>query len=339
VEHREPDHLNKPGRVKLLQKILDDAKAHVDELERTTNECTPQVDKEKAHHLRDIYKVARLVENFRSGDLTAEATVYVAAGELLSPVSPSSPPCQNERSRTTSRRQSPREASEYLIEGLSPSETTSTVSNLQMHGRRSSVAKMSTGGSPKLASSLSDTHPQYAPDPAGRAPTRALNADVGYAQYTHQPMIEDQHPLFEAQFGYLPGRNFQSHSTGASNLRRSNSYNTNSINAQTAPYDNWGHPLPGNLMNGAVYPGFTGGPAPHPVSQTAPYHLPPLQQIQQQQAGQPGYSHQSQAGRMMEYMPSLPDSRGYTSMNTQGQGEGLLHENDGRNEKHESTSQ
>ncbi|KAH0609991.1 uncharacterized protein H6S33_012537 [Morchella sextelata] len=83
ARHKEPDHLMKPERLRLLLTMLRCRKVPVSKLEAATAEATAHIPLEKAPLLEEIYRVAKLEERFLAGGLAPGTLCYVAASEKI----------------------------------------------------------------------------------------------------------------------------------------------------------------------------------------------------------------------------------------------------------------
>ncbi|KAG0126525.1 hypothetical protein HOY82DRAFT_581011 [Tuber indicum] len=83
ARHKEPDHLMKPERLRLLLTMLRCRKVPVSKLEAATAEATAHIPPEKAPLLEEIYRVAKMEERYRSGGLAPGTLCFVAASEKI----------------------------------------------------------------------------------------------------------------------------------------------------------------------------------------------------------------------------------------------------------------
>ncbi|BFZ59389.1 hypothetical protein YB2330_000398 [Saitoella coloradoensis] len=86
VRHKEPDHLMKPERIKLLMTMLRCGKVPVNRLELATAEVGAFIPQDKTGLLKEIYRVAREEERLRNGEIDAQSKVYVASTAAGSPI-------------------------------------------------------------------------------------------------------------------------------------------------------------------------------------------------------------------------------------------------------------
>ncbi|KAI9766790.1 MAG: hypothetical protein M1840_006265 [Geoglossum simile] len=346
VKHKEPDHLMKPERLKLVMTLLRLRKVPIEKLEAATKEVSGNIPKDKQPLLAEIYKVAKMEERYVNGELSHDANTWVAASDsiLMSPKQKVPTP-PSDRDDVPNRGAQRKRGSGQSGGEEGQSTLVSPVGSMGLQGPQEAISIRS-----KSADSNNAEIP-FSGLPRSTGSTRSIIASTGYPQYT-QPAMEDPPHFMNSQSMNMPqGYPYmQRGSFGPSSpmlpMRRSHPFHsTPPPPPPSGMYDGWPPQMPNSLMGSQMFNAYGTGSNTPPTQPPGPSQyqllpplsgaaLPPLHQqhqttqdivtdrapqqyeqsIPHPQLRAQSLSHPHQPGHSMLDFQSF-SNRGYTNMN------------------------